>query len=156
MEITRAIYSDWMKDIQEEKILQILAHVKPEPKVLDVGSGAGFLERHVKGAYVVDIDLTALKKVDGVKVLADGRRMPFKPRAFNTIFCLDTVHLLKDGKELEELLSERGTLIASTFCNEYNKKEKLEWLERIFRRLRIKSEFFVGSREQDAVIFCIR
>ena len=77
---TPGIYENWMEDIQGEKIKGILEKIKPEKRVLDIGSGPGFLQRFIKGSFLVDVDLENLKKAtgDAFKVLADGSNLPFK------------------------------------------------------------------------------
>lgn len=151
---TSEIYEPWMKGTQEGKIKEILEHVPPEKHVLDIGCGPGFLEKFVKGVFSVDVDLENLKKADGIKVLADGSHLPFRGKSFKTVFCIDTIHLLNAGEiagEIKRVLSG-GAAVVSTFCNEYNKSEKLFELKDRFKDCEIEKEFFAGEGEMDAVI----
>lgn len=152
---TGKIYETWMEGIQEGKIKEILKNVKPEKRVLDIGCGPGVLGRFIN-CFSVDVDLENLKKAngDGFKVLADGSHLPFKDRSFKTVFCIDTIHLLNSEKITEEIkrLLFDGTAIISTFCNEYNKSEKLFELKDRFKDFNVEREFFAGEEELDVVI----
>lgn len=156
MAISSKIYAYWMREIQDEKIRGILEHIQLQGRILDIGCGAGFLEKHLSNAYAVDIDLENLKKAGAKKVLASGDALPFKSRIFDTVFCIDAIHLMQNREELERVLSSEGRAIVSTFCNEYSKQEKLQWLKSEFKNWKIQKEFFVGSGELDAVIVCNR
>jgi ubiquinone/menaquinone biosynthesis C-methylase UbiE len=149
---TPRIYENWMQEIQLEKIKGILARVKPKGRVLDLGCGAGFLERFLPGAVALDIDLGSLRKVRGLRVLADAAQLPFKDAAFDTVFCIDFIHLFKKTGELTRVLSKHGRAVVTLFCNEYTKTEKLRELKSLFRDMRVRDEFFVGGRELDAVV----
>ncbi len=148
---TGKIYETWMGGIQEKKIKEILRNVKPKKHVLDIGCGPGFLGRFIEGPFSVDVDLENLKKADGFKVLADGSHLPFKDKSFKTVFCIDTIHLLKGTGDIKRVLSG-GTAVVSTFCNEYNKSEKLFELKCRFKDFNVEREFFAGEEELDAVI----
>jgi SAM-dependent methyltransferase len=152
---TGKIYETWMGGVQEDKIKEILKNVRPENRILDIGCGPGFLERFIN-CFSVDIDLENLKKAngDGLKVLADGSHLPFKDKSFKTVFCIDTIHLLdivKSTGEIERVLSD-GKAVISTFCNEYNKSEKLFELKATFKDFNVERELFAGKGEMDAVI----
>ena len=153
---TGKIYEEWMREIQSKKIRGILKCIKPEPRVLDVGCGAGFLEEYQPGVYAVDIDIKNLKKARARKVLADGNHLPFKSKSFNTLFCIDVIHLLRGIKELGRVLSSGGKAVVSTFCSEYNKKEKLKWLREQFKEWKKEKDFFVGEKELDAVLVVMK
>ena len=148
---TGKIYETWMADIQEKKIREILSNVTPEKHGLDIGCGPGFLESFIEDSFSVDVDLENLKKADGFKVLADGSHLPFKDKSFKTVFCIDTIHLLADTGDIKRVLSD-GMAVVSTFCNKYNKSEKLFELKCRFKDFNVESEFFAGEEELDAVI----
>ena len=153
---TGKIYETWMRDTQEEKIKEILKNVQVQKRVLDIGCGPGVLEKFIKDSFLLDTDLENLKKAkgEGFKVLADGSHLPFKDRSFKTIFCIDTIHLLDSEKitgEIKRALAG-GTAIITTFCNEYNKPEKMLKLKTPFEEFTIEREFFAGASEIDAVI----
>ncbi|MBR9682425.1 MAG: class I SAM-dependent methyltransferase [Candidatus Aenigmarchaeota archaeon] len=145
------IYSEWMGETQRKKISHILTKVDVKGKVLDIGAGPGFLEEFID-AIAVDIDLENLKKAKGKKILADGNNLPFKNDSFDTIFCIDTIHLIDNIENIEDLLKKDGRLIVTLFCNEYNFKDRIDYLKGLFS-LDIEKEFTVRTeKEWDAVI----
>ncbi len=149
---TNKIYG-YMEEIQKRKIARILEEVKPEGKILDVGSGPGFLSEFI-GAVSVDIDLENLKKARGAKVLASGDFLPFRSHAFDIVFCIDVVHLLKNTGEIFRVCKEA---VVSCFCNRYNHYEKLEFLKSIVPEgFVLKKSFIVREKEWDAVIVAKR
>ncbi|MEE9611180.1 MAG: methyltransferase domain-containing protein [Desulfatiglandales bacterium] len=157
---TSHIYDDWMGTLQRYKIEQILSKVKIEKnaRVLDLGSGAGFFNDSLNNVVAVDVDEISLKKNRSTKVLGSGDAIPFKNSVFDVVFCLDTVHLLSGITDLTRVLHEGGMVVASRFCNEYNKVERLEELKKIFTEWDIVDEFFVGKSELelDAVLYLIK
>jgi SAM-dependent methyltransferase len=152
--ISSKIYEKWMKENQEKKIKEILREIEMKGRILDIGCGPGFLGKDLDNIISIDIDLENLKKTKRLKVLGSGDFLPFKSEKFQTIFCIDTIHLLKNGEnEIKKVLSKDGIAIISTFCNKYNKEEKMNWLKEIFRNWKIEKEFIVGEKELDAVAF---
>lgn len=143
--ITKKVYDKWMEGTQMEKIQKILNKLKPEGKILDVGSGPGFLERFVD-AVATDIDIENLRKAEGLKVLCSGDALPFKDRSFDWVLCLDTLHKLKNADDLKRVGKK---LVVSLFCNEHNVEDKLKDLYNIG-----DGETFVvkTEKEWDAVI----
>ncbi|MEM2924386.1 MAG: class I SAM-dependent methyltransferase [Methanocellales archaeon] len=155
---SRKIYPSWMERNQKRKMAQIIEiypEVKYKDRILDIGSGPGFLEEILPNAIALDIDLENLKKVKGRnKVLASGDFLPFKSNCIDVVFCIDSVHLLKSTCEIERVLRGSGLAIITIFCSEYNKKERLNYLKKLVSNLEIEREFIVeGESELDAVIF---
>lgn len=147
-----SIYSDWMGETQRDKIRQILKKVEASGRVLDVGAGPGFLEEFIDGVVAVDVDIDNLKKSNGTKILADGNRLPFPEKSFDTIFCIDSIHLIENTDDIEGVLKDGGKLIVTLFCNKYNSRERLEYLKSLFS-LDVEKEFVVETeKEWDAVV----
>ena len=73
----------------------LLASLPPEPRVVEVGAGPGFLSGHARqrtpGLSWVATDLLETPWND---VVADGLRLPFRGGAFNAVVGLDLVHHL--------------------------------------------------------------
>jgi len=149
MMLSSGIYSRWMAETQREKIRQILKEIMPKGRILDVGCGPGFLEEQLQ-AIATDIDLKNLKLAKGLKVLCSGNFLPFKGKSFDWVFCIDTVHLLKDANELERV--SKGRIVLTAFCNENNFEEKLEQLRRM-TKLKVEKELLIKTeKEWDAVL----
>ncbi len=162
---TNKIYGNWMAETQKEKLERILEEVGADniegKKVLDVGSGPGFLSdilrKSLKSGSVVssDIDRENLKKISGLKVLASGDFLPFR-KAFDFVFCVDTIHLLdkkKIGAEFAKVLKDNGMLVVSAFCNKYTSDRKMKELESVIDGFRIEKQFFAKTdSEWDAAV----
>ncbi len=157
---TPKIYEDWMGNAQREKIAQILRRVKirKDARVLDVGSGPGFLCEFIKGVVAVDVDAESLKRNTGVRVLASGDMLPFTDSSFDAVFCLDTVHLLSSAAEFGRVIKKDGRAVITRYCSEYNRAERLGELKNLVSGWRLLDEFFAGSRDREisAVIVCCR
>ncbi len=150
--ISRKIYRKWMATVQHAKLSEILRRIRFSSPVLDVGSGPGFLEEKVT-AVSVDTNLDDLKKFSGKRILASGDELPFAGKEFSTVFCIDTVHLLKRPAELVRVLKPHGQLIVSMPCNKWNAEEKLQELIKKFSRLTIVDKFVIQTDpEWDAVL----
>lgn len=100
-------------------------------RVLDLGCGTGFflaeLERKRPGAVGLDIShemlLVSERYVPGARlVTADAERLPFRERAFDTVFCKGSLHHTRDHVRFLEncrrALSANGVLIMSEPCND--------------------------------------
>ena len=147
------IYENWMGETQRQKIFKILKEVKvpKNSKVLDIGCGPGFLEEKIPWAIAVDINPEYLKKIKGEKVLASGDELNFK-KEFDFVFCIDTIHLLKNPRKIIEYAKPNGKIIATLFCNENNFKERFSKLKEMFSDLKLEKEFLVKEKKEwDAV-----
>jgi SAM-dependent methyltransferase len=144
-----------MEGNQKKKIAQILKIIQPKGRILDIGSGPGFLEQSLPSAIALDSDLENLKKVKGIKILASGDFLPFKSNTMDVVFCIDTVHLLKSTSEIERILRVNALAIITVFCSEYNKNERSIYLKKLVSNLEVEAEFIVeGENELDAVVVC--
>jgi SAM-dependent methyltransferase len=151
--LSRKLYKDWMAETQRAKLKQIVSRAKPKGRILDVGAGPGFLEELLPSAIATDVDLENLKLVKGLKVKASGDALPFRNGSFDTVLCIDTVHLLKGVNELESAVKTNGRLIVSAFCNPANCQQKMAELKAIFQQVKLVDEFFAETpSEWDAVL----
>lgn len=155
MSFCSKIYKKWMQSTQEEKIKKILEIVRPKGKILDIGSGFGVLEKFIP-AIAIDINERYLKSFKSkYRIKASGDALPFKDKSFDFVFCIDTIHLLKNKKEIKRVLKSNGKAVISIFCYSQSLKEKSEWLENIVKNLgmRIENKFIVKTdKEWDFVI----
>lgn len=165
MEITKNIYSQWMKDTQEKKyegiFLDFLLPMRQKIKldeitVIDVGVGNGWFEKHLieRGVTAtvigVDVDRREKEKIDGLTIVdADGNRLPFKDKSFGFLVSIDTVHLLSNTDELIRVVKDNGYILVTTFCNEYNIRERRDSLHRSFSSCMLLKEGLVGEHDKE-------
>lgn len=167
------IYEAFLGDIQEEKVREILSKVEQSyniyGKIIDIGSGYGLLEREIlkrfesKGKrkslslFSLDINADYLEKIGkSIKVRASGVALPFKSNAFDFVFCIDTLHILKNAYEITRVLKPKGKAVLSIFCTEHNFEERRNFLSDIIlkaQRLKEKESFMIkAEKEWDFVI----
>lgn len=152
---TDKIYAKWMAETQHKKIKEILRNIKisPDARILDIGCGPGFLEEILQNKNIIAVDTNAeyLENIKTEKILASGDALNFK-NEFDLVFCIDTIHLLKNPKKLADYLKSGGKLVISIFCNENNSGEKLDFLKNIFSQLKLEKSFIIKTeKELDAV-----
>jgi ubiquinone/menaquinone biosynthesis C-methylase UbiE len=106
-----------------------LCDVKPGYRVLDIGSGSGWVARRLlaKGAKVVSVDLSlrnlreiksALGQPSADSVLADAYHLPFRERLFDVVVISEVLEHLNSPaagiREFERILAPRGKVVATT------------------------------------------
>jgi len=80
----RKIYEDWY--------VWIASNIpQGEGKVLELGSGAGFLDEHVPGLITTEVFFCAF-----VDMIMDGCRMPFQDGSLKAIAMVDVFHHIPD------------------------------------------------------------
>jgi len=145
-----------MSEVQRIKIGQILKEISFSSPVLDVGSGPGFLEEKIS-AVALDVNVDDLKKFYGQRVLASGDHLPFVGGHFNTVFCIDTAHLLKEPEDIVRVLRPNGKLVVSLPCNKWNCENKLSELTKKFSMLKAVQKIIIKTeREWDAVVVFVK
>jgi SAM-dependent methyltransferase len=96
-------------------------------RVLELGSGAGFLSRYVPGLITSEIFLCS-----DIQLVLDGRKLPFSAASLNAIVMVDVLHHIPDSRafltEAQRCLRSGGSIVmiepwAST------------WSRRIYTRL---------------------
>ncbi len=123
-EFSRLFQQDWHAEM--------ISHVPESARnVLDLGCGTGFflaeLEARHPGAVGLDISHDMLKVSDqyvpGARlVTADAEKLPFKPGAFDAVFCKGSLHHTRDHvrflSNCAQALGQGGVLIMSEPCND--------------------------------------
>ena len=123
---------EFSRIFQEDWHAEMISHVPAEAgKLLDLGCGTGFflaeLEAVHPGAVGLDISHDMLKVseqyIPGARlVTADAERLPFRPGAFDTVFCKGSLHHTRDHHgfltNCLEALRPGGVLIMSEPCND--------------------------------------
>jgi len=80
----RAIYDEWYQ--------MIAAHLPEVPgRVLELGSGAGYLNRFIPGLISSEVLF-----IPGVSLVADARRLPFRDASLSAIVFTDVLHHMTD------------------------------------------------------------
>lgn len=109
----------------ERKVSEIFDFLKPEGKVLDIGTGQGLhaLFMAGKGLWVVamDKDISALKKIGLANlVCAEAEHFPFRAGVFDNCLCIDVLeHLSQPEKCIAEacrVLKPQGKACFTTPC----------------------------------------
>jgi SAM-dependent methyltransferase len=82
----------FLRRIYEEWYTAIAAQLPPEPgAVLELGSGAGFLNE-----YVPDLIRSEVFCCAGIEVVLDGRQLPFASSSLRAIVMTDVMHHIPD------------------------------------------------------------
>jgi ubiquinone/menaquinone biosynthesis C-methylase UbiE len=127
-----------------KKIVDLLSPYEIGEKVLDLGSGWGFLEyflpKHIK-QYALDISRKALTISRGVyedaeRIVSDARMTPFTDNTFDKVFCINLVtHLPSMEEGLQEIyrITKPGGLCVVNFTNKFG----LATFPRTIFRLRV-------------------
>ena len=81
----KQIYQDWYREI--------LAHIPTQQgAVLELGSGAGFLEQLVPGLITSEVFMC-----NNIKIVADAMTMPFESSSLKAIVMTDVLHHIPDS-----------------------------------------------------------
>ncbi|MEM7826820.1 MAG: methyltransferase domain-containing protein [Candidatus Aenigmatarchaeota archaeon] len=165
MQYFSEIYNSW-KNIQEQKYKVILDLLKKENVklseglVLDIGCGPfyfeSFLEKNgidTSNFFYLDIEARNPSKHF---VLGDANAIPFKPRTFFVVFCIDVIHLINNPNELYEITKENGLILASLFFNKENMEERTAEILDKLNRFKILREVLLTGRESEIIILGVR
>jgi SAM-dependent methyltransferase len=85
-EFLRRIYEEWYQAIVE-------AVPRGEGEVVEIGSGAGFLARHLPGLITSDVFVSP-----GVKIVLDCESLPFAEGSLRAIVMTDVFHHISDTR----------------------------------------------------------
>ncbi len=154
------IYKSW-KRIQTEKYRKVFDALGPDflegmfkRRTLDIGYGPGFFERFLqkkgfdtRNFIAVDIDreMTAQGKDSSQKIIADANMLPFKAESFDSVVCLDALHLI--NTDFTRVMKKGGFALVSLFFNSQNHREVKRLLKERLKGLRIIREFSYTGRE---------
>ncbi|QDV09761.1 putative methyltransferase YcgJ [Planctomycetes bacterium Poly30] len=117
---------------QEEWHAEMIRHAPQASKrLLDIGCGTGFflaeLEAQRPGSVGLDISHEMLRVSEEYVpnarlVTADAEHMPFKPEAFDVVFCKGSLHHMRDHvgflESCNDVLAKDGLLVMSEPCND--------------------------------------
>jgi SAM-dependent methyltransferase len=94
--LLRRIYIAWYRQIIQSLEFSNLR----DKKILEIGSGAGFLDRYIPGLITSDVF-----RVDGLDLTLDACSLPFSSGSLDAIVMIDVFHHLPD---VELFLEEAG------------------------------------------------
>jgi len=157
------IYESW-KGIQEEKYKNILENIDSnvfdkivKGRVLDVGSGSGYFEKflekrgfNLKEWVCLDPDPDMLKESGFERMLGSGNYLPFKPKSFDCIVCLDSIHLIRE--DFFWVLKPGGFALVSLFFNPGNLNNRKKFLKERMKDLETAKEFLAKGRESEIFV----
>lgn len=80
--------------------------------VLEIGCGAGYLAQYFEDYKYMGIDkcnsllLKHIKLLNNPVFCCDGKKLPFKNKSFDNVFCFSVFEYLNDLNEVEQVISE--------------------------------------------------
>ncbi|MFN0007133.1 MAG: class I SAM-dependent methyltransferase [Planctomycetota bacterium] len=133
-EFSRLFQSDWHAEL--------MSHAPPGTRrVLDLGCGTGFfladLDARHPGAVGLDISHEMLKVSERYVprarvVTGDAEKLPFRPGAFDAVFCKGSLHHTRDHvgflENCRRTLGGQGVLVMSEPCNDNPLIRFARWL----------------------------
>jgi len=133
---------EYSRRFQEDWHAEMMSHVPAGARrVLDLGCGTGFflaeLDQKHPGAVGLDISHEMLKVsgryVPRARVVTgDAEKLPFRPAAFDAVFCKGSLHHTRDHlgflANCREVLTPEGVLVMSEPCNDNPLIRASRWL----------------------------
>lgn len=100
--------------------------------ILDCGSGDGVYHQYLKGNIVsLDIDIDALHKIEGARIIASVHKLPFKDNAFDSVWaCAIIEHVIDDCIPEFIRVVKKGGQLAILTPNRYS---PIDIIRRFFR-----------------------
>lgn len=145
---TEEIYSKWMKENQLGKYDDMKTMLSGlNGRILDIGVGPGWFE-DTTGIRAVGIDVD---KNSRANVVACGDSLPFREGCFDSVVCLDTIHLI-NGKDVSRVLKKGGLFLVSHFVNRGNEAEVEKRLLNMFPEFKLLEKRVVGDKEKDLTL----
>ncbi|MAH42904.1 hypothetical protein CL614_04240 [archaeon] len=155
------VYDNW-EEIQLHKYKEMMGFVKQmdlsSKHVLDVGCGNGFFEKFLveKGIDIsnfvgIDPDKKMLAGcIIKNKIMGRAKNMNFK-NIFDSVICIDTLHLLEDASKLKQALKKDGFLLLGLFANNENEEERMKLVKDTFSDLTLLGEKVIPGKEKELV-----
>lgn len=154
------IYASW-RETQRSKFTAMRERIKDfdslfRGKILDLGSGPGYLEEFLKEqgieADIVSVDPEKrYGEGKGNFLVAKAEDLSFEKETFDTIVCIDTLHLIKN-KNFLLTLKPNGHFLCSLFFRDDNFEERRRLLHSFAEGLEIIDEFSLQGKEKEHVL----
>ncbi len=156
------VYGGW-EAIQLQKYEQMTELIEQMKlsgkKVLDVGCGTGSFERFLES---LDVDVSEFVGIDPDKKMMEHCKMNNKligriedieldKRSFDSVVCIDVLHLVKDIDKIKQALKSEGFLLLALFCNELNIHEKRKQVLEMFHDFTLLNEKVIEGKEKELV-----
>ncbi len=155
------VYGNW-EEIQLHKYEEMMDFINQmnlsSKHVLDVGCGNGFFEKFLleKGIDIsnfvgIDPDKKMLAAcVIKNKILGRAKNMNFQ-NIFDSVVCIDTLHLLEDASKIKQALKKNGFLLLGLFCNNENEQERMKMMKDTFSDLTLLDSKIILGKEKELV-----
>lgn len=105
----------------------IKPYLDPQDRVLDFGSGAGYLTKFISeriGAHVQDIDVIDISRTNRHPKIYNGNSIPFPNNSFDISVCAfvlhHTTHHLQLLRELERVTAKRLIILEDLWGNPWD------------------------------------
>lgn len=92
--LTKLILPMWLWDAKQ-KFNRVSFFLKPEDKILEIGSGLGTVTHYFQqqGLQITPLDIQNLSAIANVTpIIYDGKKLPFADNTFDTVLLLTVLH----------------------------------------------------------------
>ena len=135
-------YDELYGSEQLEKFEEIRKEI--QGRVLDVGCGTGLITKLIPNSVGLDSSSGMLSKFEGIKVLADAQKLPFKNKSFDTVISLTVLQDLKNPlKALNEMIRVGKKVVFSIQKRNWSK----ERIEKLIDNSKIEGKLWAGKKD---------
>ncbi len=131
-------YLPFASKILEKRIKNIVDQIdefiKTEDKVLDIGSGGGWIAKEIKdrkNGEVVLLDVFDFNQTDLKIIIYDGKKIPFPDNSFDVVTVIFVLHHIENQKEvlkeIKRVAKNKIIIIEDTYNSYFGKMILCIW-----------------------------